>query len=199
MREDRDVDGAHDLGGMHGFGPVPIDADRSVFDEAWERRMFRMAGCVMARTTIDRFRYTIEQIPPPEYLTSSYYERWLWALERLAHEQGLLDNDERPPPIARPSPATPTWAGRFATGDEVRVRNAVTSGHTRVPRYLRGHVGRIERVACAWPNPGESAATGIYGEPELVYTVAFAAVDLFAAAADHTLTADLAESDLEEP
>src|SRR6476659_4101040 len=115
---------------MHGFGPVPIDADRSVFDEAWERRMFRIAGCVMARTTIDRFRYTIEQIPPPEYLTSSYYERWLWALER-------------PPPIARPSPATPTWAGRFATGDEVRVRNAVTSGHTRVPRYLRGHVGRI--------------------------------------------------------
>ena len=35
MREDRDVDGAHDLGGMHGFGPVPIDADRSVFDGSY--------------------------------------------------------------------------------------------------------------------------------------------------------------------
>ena len=45
-------------------------------------------------------------------------------------------------------------------GDLVRVRNPVTSGHTRVPRYLRRHVGRIERVAFAWPNPGESAATG---------------------------------------
>ena len=64
------------------------------------------------------------------------------------------------PRLARPSPATPTWAGRFRAGDRVRVRNPVTSGHTRVPRYLRLHVGRIERVACAWPNPGESAATG---------------------------------------
>ena len=65
--------------------------------------------------------------------------------------------------------------------------------------YLRRHVGRVERVAFAWPNPGESAATGTYGEPELVYTVAFAASDLFGTAADHTVTADLGESDLEEP
>ena len=56
-----------------------------------------------------------------------------------------------------------------------------------------------EGVAFAWPNPGESAATGTYGEPELVYTVTFAASDLFGAAADHTVTADLGESDLEEP
>ena len=40
---------------------------------------------------------------------------------------------------------------------------------------------------------------GTYGEPELVYTVAFAASDLFGPAADHTVTADLGESDLEEP
>jgi hypothetical protein len=59
-------------------------------------------------------------------------------------------------------------------------------------------VGLIERVAFAWPNPGESAATGTYGEPELVYTVAFAASDLFGPDADHSLTADLAETDLEE-
>ena len=199
MREDRVVDGAHDLGGMHGFGPVPVDADQTLFHEAWEGRVWLMLGCVIANTTIDRFRYTIEQMPPPEYLASSYYERWLWAIERLAGEQGLLDSADRPPSTVWPSPATPTWAGRFGTGSQVRVRNAVTSGHTRVPRYLRGHVGRIERVACAWPNPGESAATGTYGEPELVYTVAFAAADLFDGAADHTLTADLAESDLEEP
>ena len=47
-----------------------------------------MAGSVMAHTTIDRFRFTIEQMPPPDYLASSYYERWLWAIERLAREQG---------------------------------------------------------------------------------------------------------------
>jgi nitrile hydratase subunit beta len=138
-------------------------------------------------------------MPPAEYLASSYYERWLWAIERLAAQQGLLDRAERPAQVSRPSPATPTWAGRFDNGDRVRVRNPVTTGHTRVPRYLRRHVGRVERVAFAWPNPGESAATGTYGEPELVYTVAFAAAGLFGPAADHIVTADFAESDLEEP
>ena len=192
------MDGMHDLGGMHGFGPVPIEADAELFHEPWEGRVWRMLGTVMAHTTIDRFRYTIEQMPPDEYLASSYYERWLWAAEHLARELGLLDRDGRPPSVVRPSPATPIWAGRFEAGDQVRVRNAVTSGHTRVPRYVRGHVGRVERAACAWPNPGQSAATGTYGDPELVYTVAFAAADLFNAPADHTLIADFAESDLEE-
>ncbi len=193
------MDGAHDLGGMHGFGPVPIEVDEPLFHEPWEGRVWAMMRAAMNNTTIDRFRYTIEQMPPAEYLASSYYERWLWALERLAVEQGLLDGPERPSAIARPSPVTPTWTGRFGPGERVRVRNQVTSGHTRVPRYVRNHVGRVERVAFAWPNPGESAATGTYGEPELVYTVAFAAEELFNSDADHTLTADLGESDLEEP
>jgi nitrile hydratase subunit beta len=192
------VDGAHDLGGMDGFGPVPIEADEPLFHEPWEARVWAMNGTVGRRTTIDRFRHTIEQMPTVEYLASSYYERWLWALERLAAEQGLLDGTEPPPAAKRPSPTTPTWSGRFQPGDRVRVRNPVTRGHTRVPRYLRRHVGSVERVAFAWPNPTESAATGSYGEPELVYTVAFAAAELFEPTADHMLTADLGESDLDE-
>ena len=79
----------------------------------------------------------------------------------------------------------------------MQVRNAVTDGHTRVPRYLRRAMGQVERAAFAWPNPNRSAETGTYGEPELVYTVAFPAADLFGPPADHTLAADLAESDLE--
>ena len=198
-RDDRAVDGVHDLGGMHGFGRVPVEIDEPLFHDPWEGRVWRMLATVMGSTTTDRFRYTIEQMPPAEYLASSYYERWLWAIEHLAAEQGILDSAAEPAPVVRPSPATPTWAGRFHRGDRVRVRNPVTNGHTRVPRYLRRHVGRVERVAFAWPNPGESAATGTYGEPELVYTVAFAATELFGPAADHTITADLGESDLEEP
>jgi nitrile hydratase len=147
--------------------------------------------------TTDRFRWTIEQMPPAQYLSSGYYERWLWALERLAAEQGLLDSDERPQRGPRPSPAAPVWDGRFSPGQRVRVVNATTAAHTRVPRYLRLHEGVVERVAFAWPNPGESATTGRYGDLELVYTVAFAAADLFGAGADHVLTADLGESDLE--
>jgi nitrile hydratase len=193
------VDGVHDLGGLHGFGAVPIEADEPVFHEPWEGRVWALQAVVRRSTTIDRFRYTIEQMRPADYLASTYYERWLWALERLAAEQGILESPLAPPPVPFPSPSVPTWSGRFETGTPVRVRNPVTDGHTRVPRYLRGHVGRVERVAFAWPNPGQSAATGLYGETEPVYTVAFAAADLFDPAADHTLSADLGESDLEEP
>jgi nitrile hydratase len=198
LRDDSGVDSVHDMGGMHGFGRVPIEADEPLFHETWEGRVWAMWSAI-GSTTIDRFRFTIEQMPPAAYLTSTYYERWLWAIERLAAEQGLLSGPDRPPRTARPSPALPPWAGRFQPGDWVRARNAVTKGHTRVPRYLRCHVGRVERVACVWPNPGESAVNGTYGEPELVYTVIFDARDLFGTEADHLVCADLSQSDLEEP
>jgi nitrile hydratase subunit beta len=191
------MDGVHDLGGMHGFGAVPIDEDEVKFHEPWEGRVWAMAGTVIGAATIDRFRHTIEQMPPPAYLASSYYERWLWAIERLAAEQGLLSGPEKPPTHAWPSPVATAGGGRFEVGDRVRVRNPVTAGHTRVPRYLRRHVGHVERVACVWPVPTESAATGTYGEGEIVYTVAFAARELFDPGADHILTADIGESDLE--
>jgi nitrile hydratase len=196
MREDSVVDGVHDMGGMHGFGRVPVEAE-AVFHDRWEQRVWAMLGTVMGNTTIDRFRSTIEQMPPAEYLASSYFERWLWALERLAAEQGLLDGPGRPPPTVWPSPAAPTRRGRFRPGDRVRVRNAVTAGHTRVPRYLRLHEGDVERVACEWPNPGESAASGTYGELEVVYTVRFTGDELFGPGADHVVVADLGESELE--
>jgi len=192
------VDGVHDLGGMHGFGPVPIEVDEPLFHEPWEGRVWAMWSAIGA-TTIDRFRFTIEQMPPARYLASSYYERWLWAIERLAAEQGLLTTRDRPPASTPPSPALPAWEGRFGPGDSVRVRNAITNGHTRVPRYLRRHIGRVERVACVWSNPGDSAASGTYGQPELVYTVAFNGGDLFGPGADHTVSADLSETDLENP
>jgi hypothetical protein len=198
-RDDPGVDGVHDLGGRPGFGPVPVEVDEPVFHEPWEGRVWGLQTVIRRSTTIDRFRYTIEQMPPAEYLASTYYERWLWATERLAAEQGLLQSATPPSPVSFPSASTPTWVGRFEPGERVRVRKPVSKGHTRVPHYLGGHVGRVERVAFAWPNPGRSAATGTYGEAELVYTLAFTAAELFGPAADHTLTADIGESDLEEP
>lgn len=189
------MDGAHDLGGMHGFGPVPVDDDGPGFHEPWEARVWALSGPLMRRTTIDRFRYTIERMPPADYLTTSYFGRWLHALEELAADPAVVDGD----PLRRPAPDLPPPATRFAAGDRVRVRVAVTAGHTRVPRYLRRHVGTVERVACVWPDPSESAASGAYGEPVVHYTVGFAGAELFGPGADHVLTADLAESDLEAP
>src|SRR5436853_871306 len=145
----------------------------------------------MPATTSDRFRWTIEQMPPTEYLTSAYYARWLWAIERLANEQGLLTGSAAPPRIAGPEPSSRPTSARWQRGQRVRVLNRVSAGHVRVPRYLRRHVGTVERAAFSWPSPAESAATGRYGAPEVVYTVAFAATDLFGPGHDHTVTADL--------
>jgi nitrile hydratase len=195
-RDDRGVDGVHDLGGVQGFGAVPIEDDEPLFHEPWEARVWAMVRLLPTPRTIDRFRFTIEQMPPGEYLTSRYYERWLWALERLtadAERAGGPSSVDAP----RPTPPVPTWSGRFAPGERVRVKDVTTAGHTRVPRYLRRRVGTVDRLACAWPKPEESAATDSYGEPELVYTVSCAAAELFGPDADHTLTADLGESDLE--
>jgi hypothetical protein len=191
------MDGAHDLGGRLGFGSVPIEVDEPVFHEPWEGRVWALQTVIRRHTTIDRFRATIERMPDAQYLASSYYERWLWALEFLAAEQGILDRAERPARVELPSPSTPTWSGRFEPGGPARVRDVVSKGHSRVPRYLRGHVGRVERVAFAWPNPVVSASTGVYGAPELVYTLVFSAADLFGPGADHTVSADLSETDLE--
>jgi hypothetical protein len=60
-------------------------------------------------------------------------------------------------------------------------------------------VGTVEKSAFGWPDPTESAATGEYGAPQLIYTVVFSAEDLFGGTADHSVSADLGENDLEVP
>jgi nitrile hydratase beta subunit-like protein len=61
----------------------------------------------------------------------------------------------------------------FGPGDRVRVRNTAPLGHIRTPFYIRGHVGEIERVCGAFPNP-EELAYGRSGEPRVpLYRVRF--------------------------
>jgi hypothetical protein len=191
------VDGVHDMGGMHGFGAVPIEVDEPVYHEPWEGRVAAITRRLTANTTVDRFRHTIEQMPPADYLASRYYERWLWAAERLAQApdiiEGLQSGGHAVPP--RGEPVTPP---RFAAGQTVRVGNPVTAGHTRVPRYIRNHEGTVVRRSSAWPHPTESAATGHHGAMEHVYAVAFEGRVVFGADADHTVVVDIWERDLEE-
>jgi hypothetical protein len=191
------MDGVHDMGGMHGFGTVPVEADEPGYHEPWEGRAAAMARWLMANSTVDHFRHTIEQMPPAQYLASRYYERWLWAAERMAAEQGVVDGTGRPQRQSAPTgePATPP---RYVDGQRVRVGNPVTPKHTRVPRYVRNHVGTVMRHSFVWPHPTPSAETGRHGPMEHVYAVAFPAAELFDAEADHTVVLDVWERDLEE-
>ncbi len=53
---------------------------------------------------------------------------------------------------------------RFSTGDTVRISARYPAGHHRVPNYVKGLTGTIERVCNAFGQP-ESLATGGDGEP----------------------------------
>src|SRR5919201_2424524 len=90
------MNGAHDLGGMHGFGPVEIERDEPVFHHDWERRAFALtlAAGYLGRWNIDQSRHAREQMHPAEYLAATYYERWLFGLEKLLHDAGLVTRDE---------------------------------------------------------------------------------------------------------
>jgi hypothetical protein len=80
----------HDIGGQTGFGPVHQDDGRP-FHADWEARVFALNTVLLRRGVYgsDEFRDAIERIPPEEYLQTSYYERWLRAIETLLAEKGV--------------------------------------------------------------------------------------------------------------
>lgn len=86
------MDGIHDLGGMHGFGPIEREEDEPVFHHAWERRAFGVEFFTASRigATGDESRHAIERLDPVTYLTASYYEKWMLALELLLEEHDVL-------------------------------------------------------------------------------------------------------------
>jgi nitrile hydratase subunit beta len=212
------VDGIHDMGGMHGFGPVEAEPDEPVFHEPWESRVLGLSLVAAANGLIrGSGRSGIEAMRPVDYLAASYYERWAHSLETRLIESGTLSRDEidtraasgetTPARSAATSPdmvalvprflnspqatsGTPA-AGRFVPGDSVTVRRMAPASHHRCPRYLRGVTGTVVSVPGAWPPAGEQ-------EPEAVYTVRFANADLWGDDAEPgTLSVDLWERYLE--
>jgi nitrile hydratase subunit beta len=86
----------------------------------------------------------------------------------------------------------------FAVGDRVRTRVMSPPGHTRLPLYLRGRIGRIEHVLGTLPF-SDRRAEGLDTAREIAYTVRFATGDLWGSDADPhgSVCADLFESYLE--
>jgi len=204
------MNGPQDLGGAMGFGPIAPEPNEPVFHEAWERRAF---GVVLAMGalrpwSIDQSRFARESMPPAEYLSSTYYEIWLAGLERLMRERGLLEGepksfkkltqDEVAPRLARGSPCDrPAKSqARFKPGDRVRAKNIHPEGHTRLPRYVRGHSGEIVLVHGAHVYP-DSNAKGLGEDPHWLYAVTFSAKELWGHDTADTVTLDLWEPYLE--
>jgi hypothetical protein len=90
------MNGIHDLGGMHGLGPVNPETDEPIFHAEWERRMFAimLATFPSGIFNVDEFRHAIERMAPADYLTTSYYEHWLHALETVMLEKNQFSRGE---------------------------------------------------------------------------------------------------------
>jgi nitrile hydratase len=85
---------------------------------------------------------------------------------------------------------------RYPAGTRVRVRAEDPDHHTRMPRYVRGHVGEIVAALDRWPLPDDAARGIVPPREETCYAVRFSAADLWGSG-DHTVTVDLWESYLD--
>jgi nitrile hydratase len=182
-----------------------------LFHADWERRAFALT-LAMARPggwTIDMSRFARENRPPQQYLSLSYYQIWLAGLEQLMRERDLVMPEEieagrplypsqsvpvlladeveamlrRGGPTARPAPRP----ARFALGDRVRMSTENPPSHTRLPRYVRGHLGRIDLVHGAHVF-ADASAQGAGEDPQWLYTVSFSGRELWGEQGDAATT-----------
>ena len=218
------MNGIHDMGGMHGFGPVE-PADARPWHAEWEGRVFALtlAASGHLRSNLDNGRFQLEMLPPDVYL-QGYFERWYARLLDQAAEAGLIDaaaraaieggepapassQDHEPLPAAvlvqaadkgRPTVRELDAAPAFAVGDTIRARNLHPPGHTRLPAYVRGKPGAIVGYHGAHVFPDSNAA--LAGEdPQHLYAVRFSARVLWGdeASSHDSVTLDLFEPYLE--
>lgn len=187
------MNGIHDLGGMHGFGPISPapEADEPAYHAPWEATVYGMFSLLLRRRhwSLDRFRLMIESQTPDAYLSHTYFENWFASISRLVTEAGMVQADElrtgvaTEPPPPSPGPWEPVFdsaaAPRFTAGDRVLSVNRHPVGHTRQPRYVRGRTGTIVRHVGAEPLP-ELAAENVC-RPSPVYLVRFEAEELWGA------------------
>ncbi len=200
----------HDMGGRFGDGAIVPEAEgEPVFHVDWHGRALAvtLASAALGKWNIDVSRHARECLPPVDYASMSYYEKWMAGLAGLLVEGDVLSREELAAghaigeselsskrmdaekvaavlgaggPADRPSDV----AVKFAVGDPVKTRRVngnqlVEGGHTRLPSYASGAQGRILRVHGTHVLPDSSAhRLGDAAEP--LYAVAFAASELWA-------------------
>jgi nitrile hydratase len=196
---------------MDGFGKVEPEPNEPMFHAEWEARVMAMVRAMGAAGAfnIDASRYSRETLPPEVYLASSYYRKWLLGLENMLIDKGFVAEAdmaaahavEPPKPLkrgkfriddvervmtrgqfARPAPAP----AKFKPGDRVRAKNIHPLTHTRLPRYVRGHVGVVERDHGCHVFP-DTAAMDLGENPQWLYTVVFDGAELWGSDGDPTV------------
>jgi nitrile hydratase len=203
-----------DIGGRSGFGPVVPEPEGAMFHATWEPRVHAVTVALGATGSwnLDMTRSARETLP--DYLNLTYYEVWLGGLEKLLIEKSLVTPDEltagcarhTPAPIRRvleadkdaavlakgaPTERAPAGPARFRLGQRVRTRRTPAEHHTRLPGYVRGKTGVIERVLGVHVF-ADSHAQGLGEDPQWLYTVVFEAAELWGSEANpaHSVSVD---------
>ena len=218
------MDGIADMGGTEGWGSADRPrVGEHVFAEPWQGRAFALALLSNRLTggNLDSFRHALERLDRTAYLDDGYYGRWLNGAELILAENTILspsaidararrlrgEQVEEPPipeptkrdyaPTAEGSFRTVDAAPAFAIGQRVQAKNITPAGHTRLPRYIRGHTGMVELIEPASVFPDTNAH--FQGEdPQYVYTVRFESRELWGADAEpFGVTIEMFESYLE--
>lgn len=232
----------HYLGGLEGLGPV--DFEKRVFVEDWEKRIFGIHTAMMALSpqlplsetpssfktvwTWADLRKGAESLNPFDYFKYRYYEKWLGGISGYFVENGYITEEEleerakafyENPALPAPekheekidervveylvvgdSPLRdPLAAPKFKAGEKVLVANPKTGEHTRLPGFLRNHVGIVEEVyPGAYVYLCDTGPDGI-GEAMPVYMVSFDPEQLWPNTAEpgFKIYADLFEAYLE--
>jgi nitrile hydratase len=197
------MNGLHDVGGITTFGPVIREENEPVFHADWERRVYALNIATLAFFgPVDRARHAVERMDPVEYLTTLYYEHWLFGMELMAKDLGYITEAELESgrvemrkELPHPAPDADMIAGlsrhgvpatrdegrltpRFSVGDVVRARNMEVPGHTRLPRYARGRQGVIHTLNGTHAFP-DTAAHDRGEDPQPLYNVRFEAKELW--------------------
>ncbi len=216
------MDGIHDLGGMQGFGPVQELTAAPPFQHPWEGKAF-VIGALAARiagTNLHAFRHAIERVPPTEYL-HGYWNRWTIGAQIMMEDSGIVTDEqvraraarisgqdvpEPPPPQEHKPQMASGGAGNlrtldtppaFAVGERVRAADIHPSGHTRLPRYVRGRAGTVTAIQPSAVLP-DTAAHFLGENPQHCYAVEFDSRDLWGPDAEpFRLSIDLFEPYLE--
>ena len=190
------MDGPHDLGGKQGFGPVKVDEKEEPYHSDWEARVWGIDGTISYPEgwNIDWWRHGRELIQPIDYLTRPYFDQWMQTYAALLVDSGVATVAEiatgkatspgpkmAPPLSAEGARRNKGNAARFdrdegpkphfKVGDRVRARDHGIPTHTRLPAYVRGRDGTIERYCGNHVLPDASAVGKERAEP--LYTVMF--------------------------
>jgi nitrile hydratase subunit beta len=216
------MNGIHDMGGMQDMGPIGYEKTEPVFHAAWEGRVYAMSTAVQATGKLRLgLRPPIESMSPIDYLTSSYYEKWLLSITERMVASGLISRAEvasgrsetagpklalalSPEQVAAALFKTPATRrevpgeARFQVGQNVRARNLNPVTHTRLPRYVRGKAGTIALDHGAFVF-ADTSAYSQGDKPQHLYSVRFSARELWGdqAAPQDTVHLDLYDDYLE--